>query len=294
MTEPGGDSFPSVAEGDWYFETERSGFAQGARVVARTYAARTPYQHLEIIDTEPFGRALVLDGALQTSEGDEFMYHEMLVHVPLVTHPRPRRVLIIGGGDGGTLRRVLQHPVAEVVQVEIDPEVIEACKQHVPSIAAGAFDDPRVRVVVEDGTDFVRTNQHPFDVVIVDSTDPVGPAVQLFETDFYRGAFRTLAEDGLLAAQSSSPLFMGSELHRQVACLREVFPIVRTYLGIVPGYPGALWSYTIGSKSHDPARVTLSAIAQRLARSAVQTRYYTPEVHHAAFALPPFVAEIVG
>lgn len=293
MTEPSA-SFPSVTEGDWYFETERSGFAQGVRILERLYAARTPFQHLEIIDTEPFGRALVLDGALQTSEGDEFMYHEMLVHVPLVTHPRPRRVLIIGGGDGGTIRRVLQHPVAEVVQVEIDPGVIEACKEHMPSIAGGAFGDPRARVVVEDGTAFVRANQDPFDVVIVDSTDPVGPTVQLFEAPFYRDAFRALAEDGLLAAQSSSPIFMAGELRRQSACLREVFPMVRTYLGIVPSYPGALWSYTIGSKSHDPAHVTLSAIAQRVARSGLQARYYTPEVHHAAFALPPFVAEIVG
>jgi spermidine synthase len=287
--------YPSIPlEGDWYFETERAGFAQGVKVRERIYTEQTPFQALEIVDTDGFGRALVLDQALQTSERDEFMYHEMLVHVPLMTHPRPRRVLIIGGGDGGTLRRVLEHRTTEPTQVEIDGAVIAACKRHIPGISAGAFDEARARVVVQDGIPFMRQNPGGFDVVIVDSTDPIGPAVQLFEAPFYRDVAASLADDGLMVAQSSSPLFMEGELRSQVANLRQAFPIVRTYLGCVPTYPGSLWSYSIGSKRHDPLAVTREAIAARLANDGIQSRYYDPAVHHAAFALPPFIAQMVG
>lgn len=288
-----GDVYPTV-EGDWYFETERSGFAQGLRVRQRILDVRTPFQRLELIDTDAFGRALILDEALQTSEFDEFMYHEMIVHVPLMTHPNPRRVLIIGGGDGGTLRRVLEHPGVRPVQVEIDRTVIDVCRDHIPGISAGAYDDPRVELVVADGIEFIRRNPGQFDVVIIDSTDPIGPGAGLFEEAFYRDVAGALADDGLLAAQSSSPLFMAGELHSQVHNLRQVFPLVRTYLGPVPGYPGCLWSYTIGSKRYDPLAVERASILQRLAAGGIRTRYYTPDVHHAAFALPPFIADIVS
>lgn len=285
--------YPTL-EGDWYFETERSGFAQGVRVGQRLLAVKTPFQALEIIDTDPFGRVLILDEALQTSEGDEFMYHEMLVHVALMTHPNPRRVLVIGGGDGGSLRRVLEYADVEPTQVEIDGTVIEACSNHMPSISAGAFRDPRARVVIGDGIEFMHNSPGNLDVVIVDSTDPIGPAVELFEEPFYRDVSRSLAEDGLMVAQSSSPLFMAGELRNQVANLRQVFPIVRTYLGIVPGYPGSLWSYSIGSKRHDPINVDRGTIAARLGHNGMQPRYYSPDVHHAAFVLPPFIADILA
>ncbi len=291
MTEAPG--FPTVFQGDWYFETERAGFAQGLRVRERLYATKTPFQVLEIIDTDAYGRALVLDQALQTTEGDEFMYHEMLVHAPLMTHPLPRRVLIIGGGDGGSLRRALQHRTTEPTQVEIDGEVIDSCRKYLPSVADGAYDDPRAEVLVQDGIPFMRQNPGGFDVVIVDSTDPIGPAVPLFETPFYEDVARSLADDGLMAAQSSSPLFMADDLRRQVANMRAAFPIVRTYLGVVPTYPGSLWSYTIGSKRYDPLEVSQDTIAERLAGSGIKPRYYSPDVHHAALALPGFIADIV-
>jgi spermidine synthase len=187
---------------------------------------------------------------------------------------------------------VLEHPNAAPVQVEIDAAVIDACKTHMPAISAGAYDDPRARVIVGDGIAYMKENQGVFDLVIVDSTDPIGPAVQLFEVPFYRDVARSLAPDGLLVAQSSSPIFMGNDLRRQAANMREVFPIVRTYLGVVPGYPGSLWSYTIGSKQYDPTAVDPDAIAARLAANAMSTRYYTPAVHHAAFVLPPFIADL--
>jgi spermidine synthase len=285
--------FPRI-EGDWYFETERSGFAQGVRVRQRILKLTTPFQRLEILESDPYGRVLVLDDAFQTSEGDEFMYHEMLVHVPLITHPNPVQVLVIGGGDGGTLRRVLEHPTTRPTQVEIDRAVIESCTEHIPSIAAGAFASPRAQVVIGDGVEFMRNNPGQFDVVVVDSTDPIGPAVQLFEAPFYRDVARSLADDGLMVAQSSSPLFMADELRSQVANLRAVFPLVRTYLGIVPGYPGSLWSYSIGSKRYDPLAVQPDVIAERLRGLEGACRYYSPDVHHAAFVLPPFVADIVA
>jgi spermidine synthase len=287
--------YPSIPlEGDWYFETERAGFAQGVRVRERILSQETAFQALEIVDTDAFGRALVLDQALQTSEGDEFMYHEMLVHVALMTHPHPRRVLIIGGGDGGTLRRALEHRATEPTQVEIDGAVVDACRRHLPAVSGGAFDDPRSKVVIQDGIPFMRQNPGGFDVVIVDSTDPIGPAVQLFEAPFYQDVARSLADDGLMVAQSSSPLFMKGELRDQVANLRQAFPIVRTYLGCVPTYPGTLWSYTIGSKRYDPLAVSQEAIAARLAENGIEPRYYSSDVHHAAFALPPFIADLVS
>lgn len=280
--------------GDWYIEDEANGYLQGLRVKERILSLRTPFQALEVIDTHAFGRALVLDDALQTTEWDEFMYHEMIVHVSMMTHPAARRVLIIGGGDGGTLRRVLEYPDAEPVQVELDRAVIDACKRHLPAISAGAFDNPRARVVIGDGIQFMRENPGVFDVVIIDSTDPVGPAIGLFQEPFYQDVAGALADDGLLVAQSSSPLLMAPELQAQLANLRAVFPIVRTYLGLVPGYPGGLWSYTIGSKRYDPIQVGREAIRDRLEAEGLSPRYYTPEVHHSAFVLPRFIADLVG
>ena len=278
--------------GDWYLETETFGYAQGIRLRKRLAKIQTSFQALEIIDSEIFGRCLILDDALQTSEWDEFMYHEMLVHVPLFTHPDPRRILIIGGGDGGTLRRVLEHPRTQPVQVEIDQAVIEFCKEHIPAVSNGAFDDPRAQVVIADGFEFVCDHPNEFDVVIIDSTDPVGPAIPLFQEPFYRDVFAALADDGILAAQSSSPLYMAKQLQAQLRNLRPVFPIVRTYLGLVPAYPGGLWSYSIGSKRYDPLAVAHASIASRLASAGMVTRYYSPEVHQAAFVLPGFIADL--
>lgn len=260
----------------------------------RLARAQTSFQAIELIDTDLFGRCLILDGALQTTEWDEFMYHEMLVHVPLFTHPNPRNILIIGGGDGGTLRRVLEHPATQPVQVEIDPAVIDQCRKYIPAISNGAFSDPRAKVVIGDGFEFIRNRPAAFDVILVDSTDPVGPAVPLFEEPFYRDVSQALTDDGLLAAQSNSPIYMASQLKAQLSNLRAVFPIVRTYIGLVPTYPGGVWSFTIASKRHDPTRLSLDDLSARVASAGLTTRYYTPQIHQAAFVLPPFIAELVG
>lgn len=279
--------------GSWFAEAPEAGFQQAYEVRAELYRGRSPLQEIVVLDTVPFGRALVLDGALQTTERDEYAYHEMLAHVPLFAHPDPRRVLIVGGGDGGLLRRVLEHPVELAVQVEIDQAVVEVSRTYLPSVSAGAFDDPRVRLVIGDGVRYLAETSERFDVILVDSTDPVGPAVALFGGEFFRSAGRALRERGIFVIQSGSPLLQTAQLRSAVDQLRTAFPIVRPYLGMVPAYPGILWSFTAASAGTDPARADPVAIAARMARVGMRTRYYTPDVHGAAFALPAFLARLL-
>jgi len=241
-----------------------------------------PYQHVEIVDTVSFGRALVLDDALQTTEADEYLYHEPLVQIPLLAHPHPRRVLIVGGGDGGALRHILMHETVEkAVQVEIDRLVVDACQEWLPDLADGAFQHPRAELVIGDGLAYMRDVSEPFDVILVDSTDPVGPAEGLISEEFYRLAAGALARDGIFAMQTGSPLLMRDELDAAAGRMRSVFPIVKTYLGHVPSYPGVLWSWTAGSAALDPS------IPRRSPPAGL--RYYTPDVHRAAFALPAYL-----
>jgi spermidine synthase len=265
-----------------FAEPYRSGFQQRFELRGRLWAGRSEYQEIEILDTVPFGRALVLDGALQTTVADEFCYHEPLVHVPLLARPNPRRVLIVGGGDGGALRHVLMHPVERAVQVEIDDLVVRACREWLPELAAGAFDDPRTQLVIGDGLAYLRDAAEPFDVILVDSTDPVGPAEGLISSKFFRLARAALADDGLLAIQTGSPLLMADELRTAATRIADVFPIARTYLGQVPSYPGVLWTWTIGSTRLDPTEPRRPP--------PPSLRWYTPDTHRAAFALPPWLS----
>ena len=273
-----------AAIGERFFaEVARSGFQQRFQLRASLWEGRSPFQHVEIVDTVSFGRALVLDDALQTTEADEFLYHEPLVQIPLLAHPHPRRVLIVGGGDGGALRHVLLHETVErAVQVEIDELVVTACRTWLPGIAAGAFEHPRAELIIGDGLAYLRDVSEPFDVILVDSTDPVGPAEGLISEEFYRLAAGALSSAGIFAMQTGSPLLMRDELDGAASRMRTVFPIVGTYLGHVPSYPGVLWSWTAGSASLDPSVPRWSP--------PPGLRYYTPEVHRAAFALPGYLA----
>jgi spermidine synthase len=273
-----------AAIGERYFaEVARNGFQQRFQLRASLWEGRSPFQHVQIVDTVSFGRALVLDDALQTTEADEFLYHGPLVQIPLLAHPRPRRVLIVGGGDGGALRHVLMHETVEqAVQVEIDELVVTACRAWLPSIAAGAFEHPRAELIVGDGLAYLRDVSEPFDVILVDSTDPVGPAEGLISEEFYRLAAGALSEHGIFAMQTGSPLLMRDELDAAASRMRTVFPIVKTYLGHVPSYPGVLWSWTAGSVSLDPS------VPRRSPPPGL--RYYTPDVHRSAFALPGYLS----
>ena len=285
-------------EGDgWFTEIYPEHRGLTFRVRSVLESRRSRFHQIEVIETEDAGKLLVLDGAVMLSTRDEFTYHEMLAHVPLFTHPEPRRVLIVGGGDGGTAREVLRHPSVERVDVvEIDEEVIEVCREHLPE-TAGSFDDERVRLVVADGAEFVRQTSERYDVVLVDSTDPVGRAAVLFEAPFYRHVERLLAPGGWMAAQSESP-FLGADLIRKLHTdLAPIFAQLRLYLVPVVAYPSGQWSFTLGGGNEDGAGASGMADPPAPTREPPadwRLRYYTSEVHRAAFVLPPFVRELVG
>ncbi len=272
-----------------FAEPYRQGWQQSVQVRVLLYDGVSDFQHIQVLDTVPFGRMLVLDDACQTSAVDEYIYHEMLVHVPMMAHPAPRRVLVIGGGDGGALRRVLEYADVTATMVEIDGEVVRVSRELLPGIAGDAFENPRGELIIGDGVKYLRETAEHFDVILVDSTDPVGPAVDLFNEQFYLDARRALGEDGIIVTQSGSPLVMLDELQDAVARMRRVFPVVTTYLCSIPLYPGVLWSFTAASMSLNPAATDPARIAARLRANDRPTGWYTADVHRAAFALPNFL-----
>ncbi|MCL1789920.1 MAG: polyamine aminopropyltransferase [Peptococcaceae bacterium] len=271
----------------WYSEKHSDYLKISLKIKETLHREKTDFQELAILDTVQYGRMLVLDGLVMTTERDEFIYHEMITHVPLSAHQHPEKVLIIGGGDGGTVRETLKHDtVKQVVLVEIDGRVIEAARKYLPTISC-ALDDERVEIRVEDGIRFVKENPNAFDVVIVDSTDPIGPAEGLFNREFYQNVFHTLRPGGLMVAQSESPFMNGSFIKRMVGDVGSVFPICKLYMASIPTYPSGLWCFLCGSKEVDPEE----ACGNRLAGKPM--RYYTKELQQAAFQLPAFVKEIV-
>lgn len=271
----------------WYTEKQTESFGITAKIKETLVREQTDFQDLAIIDTEEFGRMLVLDGMVMTTVRDEFVYHEMVAHPALFTHPNPKKVLIVGGGDGGVVREVLKHKgVEHVVLVDIDGKVIEHSKTFLPEIA-GWLEDPRVEVIVNDGYMHIHEHKNEYDVVMVDSTEPVGPAVQLFERGFYAAIHEALREDGLFVAQTDNPWFKADLISQVQRDVREIFPITRLYVANIPTYPSGLWTFTLGSKTHDPLQVDERQIPQ------LETKYYTPELHKAAFVLPRFVADLL-
>lgn len=279
-------------EPNWFAEPPLRGFRQAYRVGDCLVREDTAFQSLEILQSEALGRMLVLNGAIQTTELDEFIYHEMLALVPLLTHPSPRKAAIVGGGDGGTLRRVVGCPTVEAAyQIELDPRVTQACLEHIPSVSAGAVSHPAARVVYGDGARFMADSAETFDVILIDSTDPIGPAEVLFSEGFYRDVFARLSSDGVMATQSGSPLLMHEELLLARQRMAAVFGEAHTYCACVPSYPGVLWSFTLCSKGRSPLDVPVSEIEARLASWGERPHYYTPALHSASFALPAFLRD---
>ena len=276
----------------WFYEDQTPDLRIGLRVGRVVHHERSPYQEILVADTDQWGRMLALDNVIQTNETTEFVYHEMMAHVALFAHPNPERVLVVGGGDGGVIREVVKHPtVRQAVLAEIDEKVIEAARRWLPSISSG-LDDPRTRIDVGDGIDHVARSPDTYDVIIVDSTDPVGPAVGLFSEEFYRSAFRALRDGGLFVAQTESPFYNADLIRRVQQALRNVFPWSGMYWGVVPEYPGGFWTMSIGSRGGDPRRVPAGRYAERRFETFA-TRYYAPDMHAAAFVLPPFVLELL-
>jgi len=271
----------------WYTEYQTPSLGITCKVVKTLHKEKTQFQDMDVIETEQFGRMLVLDGAVMTTIEDEFVYHEMITHVPLFTHKNPRKVLVVGGGDGGTIREVLKHSTVEkAVLAEIDGRVVEVSKQYLPEISC-ALDDKRAEVNIVDGIKYVKEHKNEFDVIMVDSTDPIGPAVGLFAPDFYKAIYEALKEDGLFVAQTESPFFHKDFIRKIFKDVKSIFPIARLYTCAVPTYPSGYWSFTLGSKKYDPLETDVSKIP------AIDTKYYTPEIHKAAFSLPKFVADLV-
>lgn len=277
----------------WFNEVQTDHMRLLLRVKAVLHREQSEYQEIAVLDTYQYGRVLVLDNVLQTSEAEEFAYHEMMAHVPLFSHPDPRRVLIIGGGDGGTLREVLKHSgVTEAHLVEIDERVVAVAREFLPGHSSG-FDDPRARIIFADGAAHAARSAGRYDVIIVDSTDPVGPAAELFREKFYRAAAAALRPGGIFVQQTESAfLDADRELIRGVQeGLSRIYPYAGMYIGAAPLYPASLWVYSIASHAPVGAEVPGSTYAERNFKQ-FNTRYYSPEVHRAAFALPPFVAEL--
>lgn len=270
----------------WFTEKQTPHHGYTYKIKETLWREKTGFQDLAVVETYDFGRMMILDGAVQLTERDEFVYHEMGAHVPLLTHPNPKRVCVIGGGDGGVIREVVKHPGVELARlVDIDGRVIEASKKYFPQVSAG-LTDPRVEVRVGDGIAHMKEVENEYDVVIVDSTDPVGPAEGLFNKAFYQSVYRALKEDGLMICQSEAP-FIHQNLIRDInRVIAEIFPIAKLYWLHVPTYPSGVITFTLGSKKHDP-------LEPHVERFNFPTRYYTPEVHKAAFALPRFLEELI-
>ncbi len=280
---------PNAPMPGWTVETLHDDFRQCLREGTVLYDSETAHQRLRVIENATFGRVLTLDDVVQTTEGDEFIYHEMMAHVPVLAHGAARRVLIIGGGDGGMAREVLRHPSIEhVTMVEIDAGVVEFSKRYLPSLSAGAFDDARLNLVIADGAAFVRESAESFDVIIADSTDPVGPGEVLFTDSFYGHVKRRLATGGIFVTQNGVPFLQGDELKGTMRAFRSLFHDATCYLATIPTYAGGPMAFGWGTDSV-ARQVELAVLETRFAAAGIATRYYTPEVHKAAFALPGYV-----
>ncbi len=250
------------------------------------YSKKSPFQKVEVVQTKGHGRMLLNDDLVMITERDEFVYHDMITHVPLFVHPNPKRVLVIGGGDGGTAREVLRHKSVEKCDmVEIDGLVVEACRQFIPQTAVGMQESPRFELFIEDGVKFVHETKNKYDVIIVDSTDPIGPATPLFGIDFYRDVYKCLAPNGIVVSQGESPFYNADTQVAMSKILGQLFPIVRYYNFTNLTYPGGFWSFSFASKTLHPVR---DFEYLRVGQSGLKFNYYNAELHSAAFQLPSF------
>ncbi|MCI8212017.1 spermidine synthase [Pseudomonas sp. S25] len=278
-----------------YQETLYEGYGQRFRIEKMLHEVRTEHQHLVIFQNPRMGRVMALDGVIQTTEADEFIYHEMLTHVPILAHGKARRVLIIGGGDGGMLREVAKHGTVEhITMVEIDGTVVEMCKEFLPEHSKGAFDDPRLNLVIDDGMRFVATTQDKFDVIISDSTDPIGPGEVLFSENFYQACHRCLNEGGILVTQNGTPFMQLSGVQTTAGRMRGLFADWHFYQAAIPTYIGGAMTFAWGATDPAYRKLPLETLRQRFAGSGIVTRYYNPEIHIGAFALPQYVLQAVN
>ena len=276
----------------WFSEAHTENAKFSIRVEKQIFSAQSEFQRIDIFDSPEFGRFLTLDGLMMCTEKDEFIYHEMITHIPMSVHRKARDILVIGGGDGGAVRELCRYDrVRSIHLVEIDPDVIAACKEHLPQTAC-KLDDARVRIFCEDGLRFIRSREDAYDLVIVDSTDPFGPGEGLFTKEFYGNCFKALRENGVMVNQHSSPFYPPDAVAMQRSHRRIVqsFPVSRVYQAHIPSYPSGHWLFGFASKGLHPVRDFDVAAWNAL---GLVTRYYTPALHVGCFALPAYVEQLL-
>ena len=276
----------------WFTERHTPDVKFSIRVNRQLYCGQSDFQRIDVFDTQEFGRLLTLDGYIMLTEKDEFIYHEMITHVPMAVHPAVRRVLVIGGGDGGVVRELTRYEQLEQVDlVEIDELVVKVCRQYLPQTAC-RLDDPRVHIHYEDGLKFIRSCENEYDLIIVDSTDPFGPGEDLFTKEFYGSCFKALREDGIMVNQHESPFYEADAAAMQRAHRRivESFPVSYVYQAHIPTYPSGHWLFGFASKKYHPVKGFNAAHWNML---GIPTRYYNTKLHVGAFALPTYVEELL-
>ena len=276
----------------WFTENHTPNVKFSIRVDRQLYTGQSDFQRIDVFESKEFGRFLTLDGYMMLTERDEFIYHEMITHVPMAVHPAVRNVLVIGAGDGGVVRELTRYPALENIDmVEIDPLVVEVSKKYLPQTAC-RLNDERVHIYYEDGLRFVRSKEDLYDLIIVDSTDPFGPGEGLFTKEFYGSCFKALKEDGIMVNQHESPFYPEDAVACQRAHKRivESFPISRVYQAHIPTYPSGHWLFGFASKKYHPVHDLDGARWNLL---GIKTRYYTTRLHGGAFMLPAYVEELL-
>jgi spermidine synthase len=276
----------------WYTEEHTENVRFSIKVKNLLYTGQSPYQKIDVFDSEEFGRFLTLDGLMMLTEKDEFIYHDMIVHVPMAVNPNIKRVLVIGGGDGGTVRELTRYETIESIHmVEIDKQVVDVCREYLPQ-TAGKLDDPRVELFFEDGLKFVRSHVDEYDLIIVDSTDPFGPGEGLFTREFYGNCYKALKEDGIMVNQHESPYYTYyiNSMKRAHKRIKEFFPIAKVYQAHIPTYPSGYWLFGFASKKYDPIKDLKEEEWNKL---GLKTKYYNTELHRGAFAIPNYVKELL-
>ena len=276
----------------WFSEPHTPNVKLSIRVERQLYSGESEFQRIDVFESPEFGRFLVLDGYIMLTEKDEFIYHEMMVHVPMAVHPDVKQVLVIGAGDGGVVRELTKYPEIEQIDlVEIDEQVIQVCREFLPRTSC-RLDEKRVHIYYEDGLKFVRAREGVYDLIIVDSTDPFGPGEGLFTKEFYGNCYKALKEDGIMVNQHESPFYEADA----TACMRahkrivETFPISRVYQAHIPTYPSGHWLFGFASKKYHPLR---DLDKERFLDRELDTRYYTPRLHEGAFCLPAYVEKLL-
>ena len=276
----------------WYTEEHSKDVRFSIKINKQIYTKESKFQRIDILESKEFGRVLTLDGLIMVTEKDEFIYHEMITHVPMAVNPNIKKVLVIGGGDGGCVRELTRYKsIEEIHMVEIDEEVVKACKEYIPKTSC-SLSDNRVKIFYQDGLKFVRTKENEYDLIIVDSTDPFGPGEGLFTKEFYGNCYKALTEDGILVNQHESDYYSdyAKSMKRAHKRIQEIFPICEIYQAHIPTYPSGHWLFGFASKKFNPVE---DLNEEKWNNFNLKTRYYNTRLHKGAFALPNYVNEMM-